>query len=102
MKEHEWYMLVYQIFQEHPEWMAKTINAIQEGVLKSHNDVLAQSANVEMGLVVMLENNKVSKDRKLVRKAVESMRTIKGSKAWNKWMEELNGGNYGHKKKSAT
>lgn len=85
--------LVRGSLASHPEWMAATILAAQEGMLEAQERVLAESANVETGFHDLLTVKAVrsadpQKKARLLR-AVEDIRTMRGSPWQEKFLRLL-------------
>lgn len=93
MKELEWEVLVVEMLKEHPEWMATTIRAMQYGVDEAIRDLKVRCSDIECGLSTALYKtphktfNK--RERSVVRRAIERLRSMGGTKFQKDWLEKL-------------
>lgn len=94
----EWFDLVRMVLAEHPDWTALTVKALNEGVLAAMDKVVQDSADVEQGLVELLQGFKGSPTpqkhwsenrREVVLKAVKGLRMTKGTPFQEKWLKVL-------------
>lgn len=91
--------LIAAVAEKHPNWLADMTFAMQRGVQARLEQTLSDSADVETGLVDLLNHGRpgFTRDAKdipesrlfLLRRAVQGLRTVKGTTFQAKWLEKL-------------
>ena len=51
MTEQEWASIVYKVLADHPDWVATTVNAVQEGVVQAIERQKDRTYTLSLGLI---------------------------------------------------